>query len=192
MPNVKFHNGETLDADAVKFSLDRILDPDNKSASRGLFQPVLDHVDVASPTSVKLVTKVPFSALPDLLVDAFIVPPKAVTQSDYAKTGIGSGAYRLKEWVPSERVVLEANPDYWGPKPAVNQVIFRTVAEPSVRMVELQSGNADVIYSVPPDSAPDLDAPGLAQAAASGHRARCASCSRPILRSSPTFGCVRR
>ena len=54
------------------------------------------------------------------------MPPKAVKQSDYAKTGIGSGAYRLKEWVPSERVVLEANPDYWGPKPTVNQVIFRT------------------------------------------------------------------
>ena len=162
-PSVKFHNGEALDAEAVKFSLDRILDADNKSASRGLFQPVLDRVEVVSPTSVKLITKVPFSALPDLLVDAFIVPPKAVGQADFARSGVGSGAYRLKEWVPSERVVLEANPDYWGPKPTINQVIFRTVAEPSVRMVELQSGNADVIYSVPPDSALDLDAPGLAK-----------------------------
>ena len=88
-PNVKFHNGEPLDAEAVKFSFDRILDDGNKAASRGLFQPVLDHVEVVSPTSVKLVTKAPFSALPDLLVDAFIVPPKASAAADFGKTGVG-------------------------------------------------------------------------------------------------------
>ena len=65
--------------------------------------------------------------------------------------------------MPSERVVLEANPDYWGSKPSISQVTFRTVAEPSVRMVELQSGNADVIYAVPPDSAADLDQTGLSK-----------------------------
>jgi peptide/nickel transport system substrate-binding protein len=162
-PNVKFHNGDPVDAEAVKFSLERVLDPGNKGASGSLFQPVLDHVEVVSATSVKLITKTPFSALPDLLVDAFIVSPKSVTQADFAKVGYGSGAYRFKEWVPSERVVLEANPDYWGPKPAVQQIVFRTVAEPSVRLVELQSGNADVIYSVPPDNASDLDAAGLAK-----------------------------
>src|SRR5262249_14409736 len=58
-PGAKFHNGDAVDADAVKFSLDRILADDNKAASRALFQPVLDHVDVVSPTSVKLVTKSP-------------------------------------------------------------------------------------------------------------------------------------
>ena len=162
-PGAKFHNGDPVDADAVKFSLDRILADDNKAASRALFQPVMDRVEVASPTSVKIITKTPFSALPDLLVDAFIIPPKAVGQADFAKVGYGSGAYRFKEWVPSERVVLEANPDYWGPKPALQQITFRTVAEPSVRLVELQSGNADVIYGVPPANVADLDSPGLAK-----------------------------
>jgi peptide/nickel transport system substrate-binding protein len=162
-PGAKFHNGDPVDGDAVKFSLDRILADDNKAASRALFQPVMDHVDVASPTSVKIVTKTPFSALPDLLVDAFIIPPKAVGQADFAKVGYGSGPYRFKEWLPSERVVLEANPEYWGPKPSVQQIIFRTVAEPSVRMVELQSGNAQIIYGVPPDNVADLDSAGLAK-----------------------------
>jgi peptide/nickel transport system substrate-binding protein len=162
-PNVKFHNGEPFDAAVVKYSIERILDEGNKAVSRGLFLPVVDRVEAVSPTQVKVVTKQPFSALLDILVDAWMIPPVAGAREDYGKTGIGTGPYKLREWTPSERVVLEANPDYWGPQPRIKEVLFRPVAEPSVRMVELRSGGADLITVVPPEMVPDLEGGGLAK-----------------------------
>ena len=162
-PNVKFHNGEAFDAAVVKYSIERVLDESNKAVSRGLFLPVVDRVEVVSPTQVKVVTKQPFSALLDILVDAWMVPPVAGAQPDYGKTGIGTGPYKLKEWTPSEKVMLEANPDYWGPQPKIKEVLFRPVGEPSVRMVELRSGGADLITVVPPEMVRDLEGGGLAK-----------------------------
>ncbi len=160
-PNVKFHNGEPLDAPAVKFSIERVLDENNKAPGRGILTPVIDKVEAVSPSLVRITTKTPFALLLDVLLDVWVVPPVAVKQADYGTKGFGTGPYKIKEWVRGERVTLEANADYWGPKPKINEVVFRPVSEPSVRLVELRSGNADLTTTVPTEMVPDLDAANL-------------------------------
>jgi peptide/nickel transport system substrate-binding protein len=158
---VKFHNGEPFDAAAVKYSVERVLDENNKAPGRGILTPVIDKVEAVNPTTVRITTKVPFALLLDVLLDVWVVPPQGSKQPEFATRGWGTGPYRVKEWVRNERVVLEANPDYWGPKPKIGEVVFRPVSEASTRLVELRSGNADLITVVPLTSVPDLDSASL-------------------------------
>jgi peptide/nickel transport system substrate-binding protein len=160
-PGVKFHNGEPFDAAAVKYSVERVLDESNKAPGRGILTPVIDKVEALSPTSVRISTKTPFALLLDVMLDVWMVPPQGSKQPDFATKGWGTGPYRVKEWVRNERVVLEANPDYWGPKARIGEVVFRPVGEASTRVVELRSGNADLITIVPSTAVPDLDSANL-------------------------------
>jgi peptide/nickel transport system substrate-binding protein len=158
---VKFHNGEPFDAAAVKYSVERVLDESNKAPGRGILTPVIDKVEAVNPSTVRISTKVPFALLLDVMLDVWMVPPLGSKQPDFANKGWGTGPYRVREWVRNERVVLEANSDYWGPKPKIGEVVFRPVSEASTRVVELRSGSADLVTTVPSTSVPDLDSAGL-------------------------------
>lgn len=69
---------------------------------------------------------------------------------------VGTGPFRFREWIPNERVVIEKNPDYYGPKPAMDEFIFRPVPEGDARVIEVTSGNADIATGVPPEAADRL------------------------------------
>src|SRR5690606_8548794 len=75
----------------------------------------------------------------------------SLTPEEFAQAPVGSGPFKFVEWVPDQMVVLEANEDYWMGAPGVEQLIFRTVPEPSTRVAELLAGSVDVIYPVTAD-----------------------------------------
>ena len=156
--NVKFHNGESFDAAAVKFSIERMLNPKQGAPGRTSIATI-DHVDVVDPYTVNVITKAPFPLLavrmsPGHCGTVGIVPPKYLAQvgdAGFAVKPVGTGPYKFVEWVKDERLVLEANKDYHRGAPAIERLIFRPVPELTTRVAALLSGQADLVSDIPPD-----------------------------------------
>jgi len=151
--DVKFHNGEKFTAEAVKFSLERIVNPDTKSPQAAYLAP-LEKVDIVDDYTVLIRTKTPFGALlPNLSYTGHMLP------ASYAKLDLktigekatGTGPFKLVEFKKGEAWTMEANMDYWGTKPKVNKVVFKEIKEANTRMAALRAGEADVINGISPD-----------------------------------------
>jgi peptide/nickel transport system substrate-binding protein len=149
--NVKFHDGTEFTAEDVKYTIDRILNPDTRSPQRGLLSQI-SAVDAVDRHTVRITTRAPFVPILTNLATAAYMLPRAYHSRvgrDFARRPVGTGAYRWVEWVPDERVVLEANPDYHAGRPSMDRVQFRFIPESSVRLAELESGGTDLIAGIP-------------------------------------------
>lgn len=160
---VKFHNGEAFNAEAVKASFDRALDPEFKAPYFSRISHIKS-VDVVDEYTVDFKTEKPYPtmllSLYEASFPALIVPPAYAKENDGASIAanpVGTGPYKFVEWLKDERVVLEANPDYWGGKPAIEKVVFRPIAETRTRIAELTSGGVDIVVDVPPEDMASLD-----------------------------------
>ncbi|MFY0546101.1 ABC transporter substrate-binding protein [Brevibacillus sp. H7] len=156
---VKFHNGEEFNADAVKFSLERVLDEKQKSTQRGNISAI-STVTVLDPYTVEIKTKEPYNLLPHRLFYLSIVPPKYVKEVGdqvFAEKPVGTGPYKFVEWVKGDKIVLEANEDYFKGAPKIKKVTFRIIPEVATQIAELQSGGVDIIRMVPPDMLAQLE-----------------------------------
>ena len=136
---VKFHNGEPFNAEAVKFTIDRVLDPATKSVTRGNFTWIKE-VKIIDEYTVQIITAKPFPAAPEFLTLAYIVPPKymkAVGDEEFNRKPVGTGPYKFVEWKKAEHLIVEANQDYWkdSPKgtPKIKTIVFRTIPETTPR-----------------------------------------------------------
>ena len=166
-PGVTFQNGEPFTAEAVKFSLDRVLDPAAKSPTVSYIRTIAG-VDVVDPMTVRIRTNGPDPLLPTRMsrYPAYIVPPlyvKQVGDARFARNPVGTGAYRMTEFVPDDHVTLQANPGYWRGKPAIDTVIWRAIPEPTARIAALMAGEVQLIENVPAELTPTISAsPDLA------------------------------
>jgi ABC-type transport system substrate-binding protein len=161
---VKFHDGTPFDAEAVKFSLERILDPALGSPNRSLFSS-LSQVNLVDPHTVEIVTKEPSPTLLEILAEEYasINSPTAVkkgTVRGYSRNPIGTGPYMLSEWIPGQHVVIKRNPNYFGTPGKPDTMTFRPVPEAEARVIELTTGNADVALNIPPESAGNISRNG--------------------------------
>ena len=154
---VKFHNGEPFNAEAVKFTIDRVLDPATKSVTRGNFTWIKE-VRVVDDDTVQIITHKPFPAAAEFLTLAYIVPPKylkSVGDEEFSRKPVGTGPYKFVEWKKAEHLIVEANENYWkdSPKgmPKIKTIVFRTIPETTTQIAELLSGGVDIIRNVPPD-----------------------------------------
>ncbi len=148
---ITFHNGEEFNADSVKFSIDRIIEPGSKSPMVSSLNTI-EMVEVVDDTTVRITTKVPDPILPSRLTQ-LIVPKEYILEQGeehFAENPVGTGPYRFVSWTRDSEVVLEANEQYWLGAPSIETVIFRAVPENSVRIAELQTGGVDLIVNVPP------------------------------------------
>ena len=155
---VKFHNGEDFNADAVKFTIDRIIDPAAKSPTLSYIRTVAG-VDVIDPYTVRIKTTEPDPLLPTRMsrYPAYIVPPgyvKQVGNDGFASKPVGTGAYQFVEFIPDQHVKLKANPGYWRGKPSIEQVTWRAIPDGTARITALVTGEVDLIEGVPVDLAP--------------------------------------
>ncbi|MGQ0569248.1 MAG: ABC transporter substrate-binding protein [Armatimonadota bacterium] len=149
--NVKFHDGTEFTADDVKYTIERILNPDARSPQRGLLSQIAS-VDVADKNTVRIVTRAAFVPILTNLATAAYILPRAYHSRvgrDFARRPVGTGPYKWIEWVPDERIVLEANSDYYAGRPSMERVQFRFIPEGSVRLAELESGGVDLIAGIP-------------------------------------------
>ena len=161
---VKFQNGEPVNAQAVKFSIDRVLDPAQKSYLRDRFKGITS-VQVVDDLTVRLKTEKPNPVLLERLTNLAIVPPAYVKEKGdafIAKNPVGSGPYRFVEWARGQRLVVEASPAYWGQQPAVKTLVFRPIPEVATAIAEMMAGSVDFIRLVPPDQIPAIEGSGKA------------------------------
>jgi len=150
-PNVKFHDGEPLDAEAAKFSLERHLNFPGSFRKPELAS--LDHVDVIDPLTVKLVLKSPFSPLIAQLTDraGMMVSPKAAKAAGdkFGLHPVCAGPYKFVERVQQDRIVLEKFADYWNKDNVfIDRVVFLPIVDATVRLANLKSGGLDLIERV--------------------------------------------
>jgi peptide/nickel transport system substrate-binding protein len=156
-PNVKFTNGEVLDANAVKFSLTRTLDPATKGIQQTPFANV-QGVEVVDPLTVVWHLKNPDPILLQQLVTYPILAPKYATEHGdlLATQPIGSGPYKLKSWQQGYEVALERNDSYWGPKAGFRYASYRTIESPETQLAALLSGQIQIAGDLDPNQAKSL------------------------------------
>jgi peptide/nickel transport system substrate-binding protein len=150
-PGVKFHNGESFDAAAAKYSLDRHLTM--KGSFRRSEISVIDSVEVVDPATIKLNLKAPFSPLLAQLTDraGMMVAPKAAEAAGdkFALQPVCAGPYKFVERVPQDRIVLERFADYWNKDQVfIDKITYRPIVDSTIRLASLRSGSLDLIERV--------------------------------------------
>ena len=149
--NVRFHNGDVLHADDVKFSFERY-----RGTSAGLLKQRVAAVEVVDPLRVRFRLKEPW---PDFMTfyatpatgAGWIVPKKYVERVGdevFKKAPVGAGPYKFVSFNPGVELVVEAFEGYWRKVPGVKRLVFRVVPDESTRLAMLKRGEADIVYSI--------------------------------------------
>jgi peptide/nickel transport system substrate-binding protein len=160
----KFHNGEPVTSEDVKFSFERY-----KGTSHDLMKDRVAEVEIPGPRHVRFKLKNPW---PDFLTfyatasgAGWIVPKKYVEQvgdQGFKKAPIGAGPYKFVSFTPGIELVFEAFDQYWRHPPHVKRLVFKVVPEETTRLAALQRGEVDIVYSVRGELAEELRrTPGL-------------------------------
>jgi peptide/nickel transport system substrate-binding protein len=159
--NVKFHNGDTLTAEDVKYSIDRVIDPAKKSPQYGNVRAIKE-VKIIAPDTVHVVTDKPFPLLLERLVFFPIVPKKHVEkvgdQAFGATAPVGTGPWKFVEWKRDQYIKLEAFDGHWRGKAPFKTLVFRAIPEVATQVAELKTGGVDIVRNVSADLVPDLKA----------------------------------
>ncbi len=159
---VTFHDGEPLNAEAVKVNLDRFIDPDVGAAYAFLLGSVED-IEATGEYELRLHLAEPFAPILSHLSHSFIgiVSPASLEglgPDDTTDDAVGTGPYELVNWSRGDSITMVRNEDYWGPRPEIPNLVFQFIPEDSARMVALETGEADAVMRVPPQDADRLDA----------------------------------
>lgn len=148
---VQFHDGTTLDASAVKVSLERAAKAPRGSGIVG----TIEEVEVVDDLTVRVHLSRPTAPLLGNLASgiAAIASPAAIEEygEDLSQHPVGTGPYRFANWAPNNKMTLERFDEYWGDGFPIGSVEFHVVPEASTRMSALQSGDLDVIEAPPPE-----------------------------------------
>src|SRR5881628_1875760 len=164
---VSFHDGTPLDAEAVKFSIERQIvaeHPFNKLGKypfANYFFGNVKAVEAVDPQTVEFVLKEPRASFLAVMTAgaASIASPTAVKKLgvDYPLTPVGTGPFKFVSWDRGQSVVLEKNPAYWKHPVKVDRVIYRPIVEDQARLTELLTGALDLIVGTPPDFVTQLE-----------------------------------
>ncbi len=141
---VVFHNGEPFNAEAVRFTVERVLDPNQKSPNRANVGEV-GRVEVVDDHTVNLVLRQPYAPLLNRLVDFPIVPPRYTAEK--GNQGL-------------DHLIVEAFDRHWRGAPKIRRIVYKPIPEPFTRAAALRNNEVDVIDTVPPNLAGELERVG--------------------------------
>ncbi len=178
---VKFHNGDPVTAEDVKFSFQRY-----RGASKDLMASRVAAIETPDPRHVRFKLK---DAWPDFLTfygnatgAGWIVPRKYVEKvgdDGYKKAPIGAGPYKFVSFTPGVELVFEAFEGYWRKTPSVKRLVFRVIPEEATRLAALKRGEIDIAYSIRGELAEEVQhTPGLTL--------------KPVVPASPVLAVLRR
>ncbi len=145
---VKFHDGTTMDAEDVKFSLDRARGEDSQNAQKALFAAIAE-VNVIDPLTVEIKLSEPNGNLLFNLAwgDAVIVAPESI---DNIKTNpIGTGPFKFSGWVQGDSITIEKNPDYWGTPARLDKATFKFISDPTAAFAAVMAEDVDAFTGFP-------------------------------------------
>jgi oligopeptide transport system substrate-binding protein len=166
---VKFQNGRELTSDDVRYSIERILNPNTQSPAQSYFnviagsdefasgaQPHVSGIETPDPYTVTIKLKQPKATFLNVLAMHFgsVVPKEEVDRHgpDFGRHPVGAGAFKLVEWTPGQRLVLQRNEGYFRPElPRLDEVIILVGQDPSVSLLRIKRGEVDLIGDgIPP------------------------------------------
>jgi peptide/nickel transport system substrate-binding protein len=157
-PGVKFHNGETVTAEDVKFSFERY-----RGASSRMLHERIASVETPDARHVRFTLKQPWPDFMTFYVGAtgagWIVPKKYVEQvgeDGFKRAPIGAGPYKFVSFTPGQELVLEAFDQYWRKTPNVKRLVFRVIPDEATRLAALKRGEVDIVYSIRGELAEEL------------------------------------
>jgi peptide/nickel transport system substrate-binding protein len=160
----KFHNGDPVTAEDVKFSFERY-----RGASHDLIKDRVATIDTPDPQHVRFQLKAPW---PDFLTfyatasgAGWIVPKKYVEKvgdDGFKKAPIGAGPYKFVSFTPGVELVFDAFDQYWRKAPSVKRLVFKVIPDEATRLAALKGGEIDIVYSIRGELAEELrQTPGL-------------------------------
>ncbi|WP_306755373.1 ABC transporter substrate-binding protein [Paracoccus actinidiae] len=155
---VSFHDGATFDASDVVFTLDRARAADSTNAQKVLFEGI-ETVEAVDPLTVRVTLTAPDGNFPFKMAwgDAVMLDPASA--AGLATAPIGTGPFRLDQWVQGDRIVLSAFDGYWGDKPALRTATFRFIPDPTAAFAAMMAGDVDAFPNFPaPETLPQLQA----------------------------------
>ncbi|HEV8016784.1 MAG TPA: ABC transporter substrate-binding protein [Stellaceae bacterium] len=166
--DAKFHNGRAIKADDVVYSLDRVVDPATKSPGQQFFASILGFKDRAGGTSkqldgvratgertIEIKLSHPDASFLEIMAINFSypVPRENVEKGNFGKNPVGSGAFKLQEWVPGQQVTLVRNPDYYQKGlPHLDKLVVRVGIDPVTALLQFQHGDVDLLGNGVPAS----------------------------------------
>ena len=161
---VKWHDGVPFTAADVLFTYKTYIDPHTPTAYAEQFKQV-SKAEVLDPYTFRVTYRRTMatalitwgvSILPKHLLEG-----KDITKSPLSRAPIGTGPYKFVEWDPGQKIVLEANPDYFEGEPYIHRIVFRIIPDPSTMFLELQSGGLDYMDLTPLQYARQTDSSGF-------------------------------
>ena len=155
---VKFHDGTTMDAEDVKFSLDRIGAEDSANAQKALYAAISE-VNVIDPLTVEVKLSEPNGSMLFNLAwgDAVIVAPESI--ENIKQNPIGTGAFKFDSWAQGDKIELSKNPDYWGTPAKLDKATFKFISDPTAAFAAMMAEDVDVFSQFPaPENLPQFEA----------------------------------
>ena len=166
---VKFHNGRVMTAADVKYSLERAVSPATQSPGGGYFGAIAGYDDVVGGKATELsgvvatddktvtitLTRPDATFLHLMAINfGYVVPKEEVEKAgaDWGKAPVGTGAFKVVEWAPGQRLVLERNKDYYRPGvPYLDKLTFEFGQDPTVAVLRIKNGEIDIVGDgIPP------------------------------------------
>ncbi|MDQ2682640.1 MAG: ABC transporter substrate-binding protein, partial [Chloroflexota bacterium] len=152
--SLTFHDGTSLSSQSLVASYNTIIAPETGSSIAGNFATIAG-IEAVDEITARITVSQPSPWLPAQIATWMLcIHPDSTSAAEVSAAPVGTGPYQFVEWVPGERIVLTANPNYNVPnkgKPIARQVTYRFVTESSTRVSDLQSGTAHIVRSVPQD-----------------------------------------
>lgn len=163
---VRFHDDTPFDAEAVKFNIERMTNPnapqyDLKAAHYSIFiWRYLKAVETVNPLTLRIHLSEPFSDFLAQLTEGGLGSAKMLSPSSWRRYGnegikdhpIGTGPFKFIERGKKGEVILQKNYDYWGKMPYLDKLTFKPIPDPATRVAALQMGEVDIIFVPPPDT----------------------------------------
>nr|WP_185907838.1 glutathione ABC transporter substrate-binding protein [Psychrobacillus soli] len=149
---VTFHDGTLFNADAVKATIDRLLDPAVGSPQREKFS-MIEEVEIVDEQTVRFHLSYPYAPLLSILAsqEGSMISPTAISENAEAlkESPVGTGPYTFENWISGQEVSIVKNPDYWGEEVSVERVVFKVVPEDATRLAMIETGEAHINDQVP-------------------------------------------
>ena len=145
---VTFHDGTAMDAEDVKFSLDRARGEDSQNAQKALFEGIAS-VEVVDPQTVRVTLGAPDGSFLFNMAwgDAVIVAPESI--GEIKQHPVGTGPFAFDRWMTGDRIELDRYADYWGEAPALSDVTFRFISDPTAAFAAMMAQDIDAFAGFP-------------------------------------------
>lgn len=159
---LEFPNGEPLDAEAVAWTAEYVLDPDNQKPMASRINTISE-IEAIDATTLEVTTDGPDAILPSRMGALAVLPPEAVEEQgeDFYLDPIGTGPFAVEEFQAEQRLVLTPNESAIGEQPVLDRVTLEVIPEAGSRVSALRAGDVDVIHRLPTEQIESLESDGL-------------------------------